>query len=46
MLGEGELLNVFRLGQKGDINEGDKIGEADEVVDEVIGGNKKGYPFL
>ncbi len=46
MLDESELLNVLRPSQQGNIDEGDEIGEPYEVVDEVVGGNKKGHPFF
>jgi len=46
VLGKGEFLNILRPVQKGDIDEGDEIGEANEVVDKVIGSDEEGYSLF
>jgi hypothetical protein len=46
VLDEGEFLNVLDPVEKRDIDEGDEIGKANEVVDEVIRGDEKAYPFF
>ena len=46
VLEEGEFLNILDPVEKRDIYEGDEIGNANEVVDEIIRGDEKAYPFF